>query len=507
MKAESRLARNQLGLIRLHASRRLRSAFGRPRMMETAKQCWHFVKSSLFEYELPETQTMPVPGRRTSTKVGFVYRIFQLLIIIYFFWYQGFYIQGFYEKLDFDSTIKLNLEDAPFDNSTEDHLVPQEFRQTYREIANTLEQEIPASEEDVFFVATGVVIAPKQIVGLCPEDPTVPGAICDPSSPNPCPAGKTLWNGRTTGRCIASDRGNSTCEIRAWCPVENDENLESVPVLDSPSPALCRFNKLILHRRGRVVLMQDVMNRTVFLKNFVSFPNSGNGSRRGNIPKAHGVGQVLKCHFHPDQDPHCPVFTVGTILEGAGIENFKDIVVSGGVMSIDISWDCKLGNDQECLPNYEFHRLDDPKTKIASGFNFRYQQYHNETVRSRFAIVGIRFEVKVSVQESQLSPTPIVRDVGSCVGVLMLVGSVSTHLTFYYTSSQCRKMNNPNVGESKSQIHQRPAIYVSSYGCRKARIMQPTAQSLKKAIEIAPANLELYLPREIEVDGEHYGEH
>lgn len=44
----------------------------------------------------------------------------------------------------------------------------------------------------------------------------------------------------------------------------------------------------------------------------------------------------------------------------------------GGVIGIDIRWDCDLDwNVRYCNPVYSFSRLDDPDTNIAVGFNFR----------------------------------------------------------------------------------------------------------------------------------------
>ncbi|OON23060.1 hypothetical protein X801_01029 [Opisthorchis viverrini] len=44
----------------------------------------------------------------------------------------------------------------------------------------------------------------------------------------------------------------------------------------------------------------------------------------------------------------------------------------GGVIGIDINWDCDLDWDKKyCVPEYKFSRLDDPDAPIGRGFNFR----------------------------------------------------------------------------------------------------------------------------------------
>ena len=44
----------------------------------------------------------------------------------------------------------------------------------------------------------------------------------------------------------------------------------------------------------------------------------------------------------------------------------------GGVISIDIEWNCDLDHAvSNCRPKYSFSRMDDPNAKLAAGWNFR----------------------------------------------------------------------------------------------------------------------------------------
>ena len=46
----------------------------------------------------------------------------------------------------------------------------------------------------------------------------------------------------------------------------------------------------------------------------------------------------------------------------------------GGVISIEITWNCDLDHDiSKCKPKYSFSRLDDPNAKLAAGWNFRWE--------------------------------------------------------------------------------------------------------------------------------------
>ena len=87
---------------------------------------------------------------------------------------------------------------------------------------------------DAFFITTNVIISPNQSPGLCPEDPSVPGANCTLAD-NHCKqlAGKyhKYSHGVYTGKCVPINSTNlapneqlsamngSTCEVEAWCPI------------------------------------------------------------------------------------------------------------------------------------------------------------------------------------------------------------------------------------------------------------------------------------------------
>lgn len=67
----------------------------------------------------------------------------------------------------------------------------------------------------------------------------------------------------------------------------------------------------------------------------------------------------------------CPIFKIGKILELANV-NFNEIASLGGVIAIQINWDCDLDYDlSHCFPTYTFTRLDLKNTKVSPGYNFR----------------------------------------------------------------------------------------------------------------------------------------
>ena len=125
------------------------------------------------------------------------------------------------------------LAGVVYTNFTDAELVgvPDRWKHLYRRLWDVTDYVIPPSENNAFFVTTNVIITPNQTQGLCPEDPKVPGAICDPRK-NTCLAGKSspMGHGVYSGDCVpvASDysdhdkAGKHVCAIRAWCPVERD---------------------------------------------------------------------------------------------------------------------------------------------------------------------------------------------------------------------------------------------------------------------------------------------
>ncbi|OBS79088.1 hypothetical protein A6R68_18496 [Neotoma lepida] len=131
-----------------------------------------------------------------------------------------------------------------------------------------------------------------------------------------------------TGRCIPYDdkKKMKTCEVFAWCPAEEGK--------EAPRPALLRS-----------------------AENFTT------------------------------QNPRCPIFRLGDIFQEAG-ENFSEVAIQvggvfaqwlhGGIMGIEIYWDCNLDSwSHHCYPKYSFRRLDDKYTNesLVPGYNFRSSVY------------------------------------------------------------------------------------------------------------------------------------
>ncbi|VDN35097.1 unnamed protein product, partial [Dibothriocephalus latus] len=222
---------------------------------------------------------------------------------------------------------------------------------------------------------TSVGLALKQTLGFCEESPYVTGGRCNSSAE--CRAGELLifGHGIKTGRCIPSTvlTNVSVCEIYSWCPTEHQ----------NPLPA---------------TLLRNAPNFTVLLKNSIEFPMFH--VKRRNIFDWMDVDFLENCLYDRDNEEmkYCPRFRIGDIIKYTGSET-EDIWTQGGIVAIRIDWTCNLDYDEEdCLPSYSFHRLDDSDSVYMAGWSLRYADHFVEKgIRNRYLVKanGIQFVITV----------------------------------------------------------------------------------------------------------------
>ncbi|XP_017916813.1 PREDICTED: P2X purinoceptor 2 isoform X2 [Capra hircus] len=301
-----------------------------------ARSCW----SAFWDYETPKV--IVVKNRR----LGIVYRAVQLLILLYFVWYV-FIVQKSYQ----------DSETGP-----ESSVI-------------TKVKGITLSEHKVWDVEEYV---------KPPESMRVSNATCD--SDEDCVAGQLdmLGNGLRTGRCVPYYHGSSkTCEVSAWCPVEDGASVSQF--LGTMAP-----------------------NFTILIKNSIHYPKFQ--FSKGNIENRKG-GYLKHCTFHEVSDLYCPIFKLGYIVEQAE-ENFTELAHTGGVIGVIINWDCDLDlSASECNPKYSFRRLDPKHIPASSGYNFRFAKYYKingSITRTLIKAYGIRIDVIVHGQAGKFSLIPTI---------------------------------------------------------------------------------------------------
>ncbi|XP_060238632.1 P2X purinoceptor 2 isoform X5 [Meriones unguiculatus] len=243
----------------------------------------------------------------------------------------------------------------------------------------------PPEGGSVVSIITRIEVTPSQTLGTCPESLRVNSSSCH--SDDDCVAGhpNMKGNGIRTGNCVPYYHGNfKTCEVSAWCPVEDGTS-------DN-------------HFLGKMA-----PNFTILIKNSIHYPKFK--FSKGNIASLKN-GYLKHCTFDQDSDPYCPIFKLGFIVEQAG-ENFTELAHKGGVIGVIINWNCDLDlSESKCNPKYSFRRLDPKHNPASAGYNFRFAKYYkiNSTTVTRTLIkaYGIRIDVIVHGQAGKFSLIPTI---------------------------------------------------------------------------------------------------
>ncbi|KAM8943687.1 P2X purinoceptor 5 isoform 2-T2 [Lycaon pictus] len=309
-----------------------------------------------------------------NKKVGLLYRLLQVSILTYLV------VWVFLVKKGYQDT------DTSLQSSIVTKVKGVTFTNTTElgeRLWDVADYVIPPQGENVFFVITNLIVTPNQRQETCAESESIPDAWCYTDSD--CPPGEPVvaGNGVKTGRCLrVGNMQRGTCEIFAWCPVES-KSRPVTNVLDTKDKA--------------------------FLKS---------------------------CQFGP-KNPYCPIFRLGSMVSWTG-SDFQEIAQQGGVIGIQIEWDCDLDKaPSECNPHYSFSRLDNTLSgnSISSGYNFRFARYYRDGAGVEFRTLmkayGIRFDVMVNGKAGKFSIIPTIINIGSGVA-LMGAGAFFCDLVLIY---------------------------------------------------------------------------
>ncbi|KAI5613313.1 P2X purinoceptor 2, partial [Silurus asotus] len=317
-----------------------------------------------WDYETPKI--MVVKNR----KLGVIYRSVQLLVITYFIWYV-FISQKAYQETEErpESSVYTEMRGVAVLGDS---------------VRDTTEYASPSEGGDVINTILKREVTHNQRQGTCAEHFNIPNANC--TSDDDCIPGELDFesHGQRTGYCVPYYNYTfKTCEIKSWCPIE-----EVAAEIEPP--------------------LQEAINFTVFIKNAIHFPKFK--VLRVNI-KPRKPKKLLRCHYHPETNPYCPVFRLGYIADQAR-EKFSELCETGGVIGAFINWNCDFDVDpSECVPTYSFRRLDLRKTLTSSGYYYRFAKYyHKDGVEYRTLIkaFGIRLDVIVHGHAGKFSLIPTI---------------------------------------------------------------------------------------------------
>ncbi|KAG1973870.1 P2X purinoceptor 4b [Pimephales promelas] len=343
--------------------------------------------SCLCEYQTPIMLVI------RSKRIGFLFRLIELLIIAYVAIYVCWYQRAYQDNDSVISSVSTKVKGNILTNSSSEGV----------HVWDVSEYVIPPQGENSFFVLTNMIVTPDQTQSSCPEIPSE-FTIC--KSDSDCKEGfnEIRGNGVQTGRCVQYSDTIKTCEVMSWCPLEHDTII--------PKPAI----------------LSAAEDFTVLIKNIIQYPKFN--LRKRNILQHINSTYLKNCTFNRKTDPHCPIFRLGDIVTEAG-EDFSVIALKGGNIGIFIDWSCNLDYPERfCIPKYSFSRLDNknPENNVAPGYNFRYAKYYknNESIETRTLIkgFGIRFDVIVFGKAGKFHIMPTIVNLGASLTFLSLVNAV-----------------------------------------------------------------------------------
>jgi len=187
---------------------------------------------------------------------------------------------------------------------------------------------IPALEPNGVFLTTNAVLTAGQTRSTCGE----PGLLCSPENGNCLDlVNQTTAYGIATGVCLPSN----LCEVNAWCPIEDDTFQEAN-------------------------VINGVDQFTVFVRSNVEFQKFG-------ISVANDKGTEVTFNYN--------LYSLEMMLAATGY-TYDDVKAEGAMLLGIVNWDCNFDKPaDECDPEFEFIRLDDPNSPLSSGFNYRYVEY------------------------------------------------------------------------------------------------------------------------------------
>uniref|UniRef100_A0A8C8TXK6 P2X purinoceptor n=1 Tax=Peromyscus maniculatus bairdii TaxID=230844 RepID=A0A8C8TXK6_PERMB len=316
--------------------------------------CCSALGAFLFEYDTPRIVLI------RSRKVGLMNRVVQLLILAYVIGWVFVWEKGYQETDSVVSSVTTKAKGVAVTNTSE-----LGFR-----IWDVADYVIPAQEENSLFIMTNMIITVNQTQSTCPEIPDQT-TVCNSDSDCTVGSAGTHSNGIGTGKCVPFNESVKTCEVAAWCPLENDAGVPTRNILPNVT--------------------------TSYLKS---------------------------CVYDARTDPFCPIFRLGRIVEDAG-HSFQEMAVEGGIMGIQIKWDCNLDRAASlCLPRYSFRRLDtrDLEHNVSPGYNFRFAKYYRDLTgneqRTLIKAYGIRFDIIVFGKAGKFDIIPTMINVGSGLALL-----------------------------------------------------------------------------------------
>ncbi|KAK1331512.1 hypothetical protein QTO34_009469 [Cnephaeus nilssonii] len=416
-----------------------------------------------FEYDTPRMVLV------RNKKVGIIFRLIQLVVLVYVVGWVFVYEKGYQTSSGLISSVSVKLKGLAVTQLP--GLGPQ--------VWDVADYVFPAQGDSSFVVMTNFIVTPHQAQGYCAEHPE--GGTCkDDSGCTPGkaerkaqgrePGGSPLpapsctqdflpFSRHRTGKCVAFNNTVKTCEIFGWCPVEVDDSIprRELHALHQEQHQLSTLRgQQVRGKAGSrqvaqeaaaaglsclspLLLLLPLWAPGVGCGRGISGAHEGSAELRGTVgtsqlahcrcqcPLPHrrnlvdevNATYLKRCLYHKISHPLCPVFHLGYVARESG-QSFSTLAEKGGVIGITIDWNCDLDwHVRHCKPVYEFHGLYEEKN-LSQGFNFRFARYFVENGtnhRHLFKVFGIRFDILVDGKAGKFDIIPTMTTIGSGIGI------------------------------------------------------------------------------------------
>ncbi|XP_067930491.1 P2X purinoceptor 4-like [Watersipora subatra] len=339
---------------------------------------------------------------KKSRVIGAINRLIQLCICGYLLIWVMIVEKGYQQQERGLSAISFRIHGNAYTQNNFTGSIIQGSRLVW----DTVDTAVPPEENKAFFVTTSAVVTPNQTLSVCPEDELVKEARCQ--GDEDCPPLYSPFeqgHGVSDGSC---NNGTGTCYIQAWCPLPGDARIS----------------------------LKGVENFTVLIKSHVMYSaNKIKGSNVANLDSSY----INSCRYNSHSDPHCPMFTLGGIVQEAlsGTKyTFSDLIHDGAVIAIRVNWNCDLDHDiKDCFPTFKFVWMDYREDGLLAGYSYEssHNYFDSDGVEYREHILryGILCILIVDAEAGKFAVLPTVQKVGSSMALLGLSTIICNFLLLY----------------------------------------------------------------------------
>jgi hypothetical protein len=350
--------------------------------------------------------------RIRNVRVSLLHRFFQLGILAYIIIY-GLIIRKGYQKTDLaagSSSTKLRgmaytNGSIPWSSSPQDQLF---------QVYDVFDLQSPALEDDAAFLTTNMWTTPQQTRGKCVWRDGK--NACD--SAHPCVPLTMVNNGRQIGNCVPVGNGTreeQKEEMRRW-KLEDESDERILPDEAASGAGFCELFAWCpaeQEPKSSAFALQGLDLFTLFTRIEIHYPNLHQ--------KASNEG---------DSDSVTPglnSWTFGEIAQLAGYQ-WSDLNQTGALIAMQTVFDCAFdATSPACTPDISFVRLDNPKSTLSKGYNFRTVLFNHDHIGSRDLTkrYGIRLLILMSGVGAQADLVATLTSIGAGIGLLSVASLIA----------------------------------------------------------------------------------